>query len=181
MSKTIHCTAKGILIHHENHHKSHFVPYAEELDQKYYQDKAARKSIVAEMEMLHLNPVQSTMYERLVRGLGYFSKSDIANMPQKTKSKIEAEHSKAQFLVRKLRVDAYFKAETKLLNAIFPHANIGSKVSDYYNGADVPRHVTNQRLGITKKVMIETFIQNRLLPVNFFDITVESTALSLNA
>jgi len=181
MSKTIHCTAKGILIHHENHHKSHFVPYAEELDQKYYQDKAARKSIVAEMEMLHLNPVQSTMYERLVRGLGYFSKADVTNMPQKTKSKIEAEHSKAQFLVRKLRVDAYFKAETKLLNAIFPHANIGSKVSDYYNGADVPRHVTNQRLGITKKVMIETFIQNRLLPLNFFEISVESTALSLNA
>jgi len=181
MSKSIHCNAKGILIYHENHQKSHFVPYAEELDQKYYQDKAARKSIVAEMEILHLNLVQSMMYDRLVRGMGYFSKPEIANMSQKMKSKIEAEHSKVQFLVRKLRVDAYYRAETKLLNAIFPHAKLGSKVSDYYMGADVPRHVTNQKLGISKKVMIETFIQNRLLPLNFFDITVEKTALSLNS
>jgi len=48
-------------------------------------------------------------------------------------------------------------------------------------GADVPRHVTNQKLGINKKVMIETFIVNRLLPLNFFDVTVENTALSLNS
>lgn len=175
MSKIITCTERGIIIYYEKMNKSSFVPY----ENNNFISNFSSRSSTYQSEDIQFNLLQQIMYDKLVKGTGYYTKSELNNLPEHLIKLIKVKHSKAQFLVRKLRVDSYFKAETKLLNAIFPWVNLGSKMNDYYEGADVPNTVTNYSLGITKKVMVNTFIEHKLLPTDFLNISVTQIQNSL--
>ncbi len=128
-----------------------------------------------EVEKIHLNLVQRQMYRRLMYGLKEYTPEQISAMSPATISKIVEDYKKAKRALHVLKAKKYFHAETKLMNALFPNANIGSKDFDWY--LDLPKSVTLRSLSIGTKQVIDEFISRKLLPKNFYSINPETVTI----
>lgn len=117
-----------------------------------------------------LNPIQRNMYRRLMYGLDYYQDYEKRNMSNRTLRSIERDAKKAAFILQRAKVQKLFTYEDMLLNAIFPHAKIGTKPEDY-SSVRIPREFTLARLGLTPRKIIDLFISDKLLPDNFFSIS----------
>lgn len=148
-------------------------------DKSYHAKSAHKPKHIAEtaenIEKIYLNLIQRQMYRRLMYGLNEFAPEQIAIMSPSTLSKIVEDYKKAKQALHVMKAKKYFQAETKLINAIFPHVKVGDNDFDWY--MDLPKSATLRSLGITTKQVIEEFIKRKLLPSNFFTITPENVEI----
>jgi hypothetical protein len=141
-----------------------------------------------ERESLHLNPIQRTLYRRLMYGLKEFSPEQVAAMSPRSIERIAHDHSRAEKLLQALKsrtyYQRYFAAETKLLNSIFSEAYkargrefapIGEKFSD--NMGKLPDSATLNKLGISTARIVGEFMEKGLLPANFLQLTPDRLSL----
>lgn len=149
--------------------------------EKTFQAKSAHKSVRVKasndaVEKLHLNLIQRQMYRRLMYGLTEYAPEQIASMSPSILTKIVEDYKKAKRALHILKAKKYFKHETNLFKAIFPHARLGEKDHDWF--LEIPKEVTLKKLGISTTEVIEEFIRRRLLPRDFFSLTFDNTCLS---
>lgn len=147
---------------------------------KTYQAKSAHKpKHIAEtsenIEKIYLNLIQRQMYRRLMYGLKEYAPEQIAIMSPSILSKIVEDYKKAKQVLHIMKAKKYFEAETKLINAIFPHVKVGDNDFDWF--MELPKSVTLRSMGISTKQVIEEFIKRRLLPSNFFTLTPENVQI----
>lgn len=142
--------------------KSHFKP-------KHIQKTAE------EVDKIHLNMIQRQMFRRLMYGLKEYSPEQMASMSPSAITQIVEDYKKAKRALHVLKAKKFYHAETKLMNAIFPNMNIGSKDFDWF--LDIPKNVTLRSLGISTKQVIDEFISRKLLPKNFYSITPENVQM----
>lgn len=147
---------------------------------KSYQAKSAHKpkhiaDTAENIEKIYLNLIQRSMYRRLMYGIKEFAPEQVASMSPYILSKIVDDYKKAKQALHVLKAKKYFDAETKLINAIFPHVKVGDNDFDWF--MDLPKSATLRSLGISTKEVIEEFIKRRLLPQNFFTITPENVEI----
>lgn len=150
------------------------------------EDKASRKNIVMHYEQIktrkskkqqftdngkvYLNIVQRNMFRKLMYGVQDFSAEQLHSLSTKAIEKIESNYRKAKKILHIYKAKKYYEAETKLLNAIFPHVNLGSIESDWI--VDLPKNETTlNKLKISTKEVVDLFISHKLLPTNFYEIT----------
>lgn len=124
-----------------------------------------------EIEKIHLNMVQRNMYRRLMYGLKEYTPEQIASFSPNTLSRIVADYKKAKQYLHILKAKKLFGPETKIINAIFPHAKIGEKDFDWF--IDLPKSATLRNLGISTREVIDEFVRRKLLPKNFFSLETE--------
>lgn len=167
--------AQGI-ISIDDHGKATFTRY-----DKIYQNKSVTNSKVkqtakaVERESIHLNMVQRQMFRRLMYGLKEYSPEQIAAMSPSALSRIVEDFKKAKRAIHIMKAKQYFRIETKLINEIFRHVKIGDKDYDWLD--PLPKEVTLRSLGISTKEVIDEFIRRKLLPRNYYEITLESPKL----
>jgi len=123
---------------------------------------------------LTLNEIQIPMYTRLMKK---YTESEMSFMKPWIKKALAEDYRKAQFLLRKMKFDKQYNAETKIVNAMFPHMKIGTKLIDYLYKNDLPKEVTLRSLHISQQEVVDEFIKNRLLPKNFYELTFTSLQL----
>ena len=128
-----------------------------------------------DLEKIHLNIIQRQMFRRLMYGLKEYTPEQMAAMSPSVITNIVEDYKKAKRALHVLKAKRYYHAETKLLNAIFPNMEIGTKDFDWY--LDVPKNVTLRSLGISTKEVIDEFINRRLLPKNFYAVTPENVSM----
>ena len=104
-----------------------------------------------------------------------YTPEQIAAMSPSSISKVVEDYKKAKRALHVLKAKKYFHAETKLMNALFPNQNIGSKDFDWY--LDLPKNVTLRSLGIGTKQVIDEFISRKLLPKNFYSLSPENVSM----
>ena len=167
-------TAQGIITYDKD---------GKQIVQRYdstYQQKATFKSkrvqqTATDIEKIHLNMIQRQMFRRLMYGLKEYTPEQRASMSPATITQIVSDYKKAKRALHILKAKRYYHAETKLMSAIYPSINIGTKDFDWY--LDIPKNVTLRSLGISTKEVIEDFISRKLLPKNFFSITCENVQM----
>jgi len=142
--------------------------------QKYsdsYQAKSENKSkdVQETADKLYLNQVQRQMYRRLMYGIKEYTPDQIAAMTPSSLAKIVTDYEKASRTLHVMKAKIYYKTETKMVKAIFPHAKIGER--DYDWMMELPKNVTLKKLGISTLEIIQEFIKRKLLPRNFLTIT----------
>lgn len=147
---------------------------------KTYQKKSDYKpshvaQTASDIEKVHLNMIQRQMFRRLMYGLKEYTPDQMSAMSPSAITQIVEDYKKAKRALHVLKAKRYYYAETKLLNAIFPNANIGAKDFDWL--IDVPKNVTLRSLGISTKEVIDEFIKRKLLPKNFYSITPQNVSL----
>lgn len=170
----ITATAQG-LVSYDSTGKVHMEHYAKTFQSKsdYKPKHIAQTS--QDLEKYHLNMIQRQMFRRLMYGLKEYTPEQVAAMSPFSISKIVEDYKKAKRALHILKAKKYYHAETKLMNAIFPTFNIGSKDHDWF--LEIPKNVTLRSLGISTKEVIDEFIKRKLLPKNFHQITVQNVNL----
>jgi esterase/lipase len=171
---SITATAQGIITYDKN---------GKQIIQRYdntYQKKSDFKpkhilETSENLEKIHLNMIQRQMFRRLMYGLKEYTPEQMASMSPTAITNIVEDYKKAKRALHVLKAKRHYQAETKLLNAIFPDMEIGTKDFDWY--LDVSKHITLRSLGISTKEVIDEFITRRLLPKNFYTITPENVSM----
>ena len=171
---SITATSQGYVTYDENG-KARMLRYDDS-----YQAKAEKRTQNIEttrnrVQKVHLNLIQRQMYRRLMYGLKEYTPEQIASFSPQTIEKIVDDYKKTKRYLHILKAKKLYSAETKIINAIFPHAKIGSKDYDWF--LDLPKSATLRSLGISTKDVISELIRRKLLPRNFFELTPENVKL----
>lgn len=165
---TITATQNGIIKYNNN--QPQFIRYDKTYQSKVKEKKNYSKRVQNSMESVELNIIQRQMYRRLIYGLRDFSEEQIKAMSPGTKYKIIVDYSKAKECLTIMKAKKIYKAETMLLNAIFP-LKTGDRDKDWL--LPIPKEYTLRKLGISVKDIINSFINKNLLPKNFFELSTE--------
>lgn len=165
-TKSITATAQGLNIYYERTQHLTVVKY----DRSLYQNQ--RNNPVNRFGGLHLNTIQRSMYRRVMYGLGDFTPKQLQEMDKSIQTAIENDHKRAKTAIDQMKYELTFAPVDKLFNAIFPHAQIGSKPYDFH--VSLP---SLRELRIGTKEVCDTLIKAGLLPQNFFTITPDTLAL----
>jgi hypothetical protein len=162
--KTITATKNGISINYEiRSKKSSFIKY----DEANQQQQSTRSENFFEM-----NVIQRNMYRRLFYGMEAFSAEEVKTMSKIDISKISRDHSKATKIVNQLKYQKYFGDYNKLLSVLFPHV----KLDFYKDGQDVSLPSLKE-LKITTVDIIDKWVEEKLLPSNFYNLNIANLAL----
>ena len=162
--KTITATKQGISINYETRDKkSSFIRY----DEANSQQQSKRSENFFEM-----NTIQRNMYRRLFYGMEAFSAEEVKTMSKIDISKISRDHSKAQKVVNQMKYEKYYGDYNKLLAVIFPHV----KLDFYKDGQDVSLPSLKE-LKITTVDIVNKWIEEKLLPSNFYNLNISNLAL----
>lgn len=172
--QTITATAQGIITY-DNKGNQIVQRYDATYQKKsHYKPKHVQKT-ADDFDKIHLNLVQRQLFRRLMYGLKEYTPEQMATLSPSAITQIVEDYKKAKRALHVVKAKKYYHAETKLMNAIFPNMNIGSKDFDWY--LDIPKNVTLRSLGITTKEVIDEFITRKLLPKNFFKINQETVQM----
>lgn len=171
---SITATAQGVIVYDLNGN-AQMQRY-----EKTYQSRSIQKSVKVQttsdtVEKLHLNLIQRQMYRRLMYGLTEYQPEQIAAMSPSILTKIVEDYKKAKRALHVLKAKTFYKHETNLISAIFPNAHLGEKDHDWF--LEIPKEITLKKLGISTQQVIEEFIRRRLLPKDFFSLTLQNAAL----
>lgn len=162
MNKTITATTKGISINYSNG-KSAFIPY-QSVDEISSQNNPRRYK--------ELNMIQKTMYRRLMYGTSAYTEQELGTMSQQIIFTIKKEHLRATEAINQLKYETYYGAYNKLLKVIFPQVELS-----YFKDGKFANLPTLKELKITTEQVINTWINHKLLPSNFYSISEETLQL----
>jgi len=161
--KVISCNENGIIVRTSKFNKFYKYDSIQTVQQT-----IRKKRVNNTCEKVHLNAIQREMYRRLMYGLDNYSNEERATMTSAQITKIVKDHEKAKRYLHIMKAKKYYQAETKLMNAIFPHRPTGIKDSDWF--LHIPKSITLNKLNIGPKDIIEEFIKRKLLPTNFYEL-----------
>jgi hypothetical protein len=162
--KTITATPKGIAINYERTEKSSFIPY--ETMERCTQNHINRYG------HYQMNTIQYGMYQQLMYGMKSYTQDDINTMSESAKFTIRNRHMRATEVVNKLKYDKAYGYINKLFTVVFPQVKL-----DYYKDgkyADLP---TLRELKISTIDVIDAWISEKLLPLDFYSLNEQSLKL----
>jgi hypothetical protein len=162
--KTITATSKGIAINYEQTNKSSFIPY--ETMEKCTQNRINRYG------HYQMNTIQFGMYQQLMLGMNAYTQQEIDTMSEASKFTIRNKHTRATEVLNKMKYEKAYGHINKLFQVIFPNIKL-----DYYKDgrfADMP---TLRELKITTIDIIDAWINEKLLPLDFYSLTEQRLKL----
>ncbi len=162
--KTITATSKGVAINYQDSGKSTFVPY--ELNA--YE---STRSHIGQNTLI-MNDIQRIMYRRLMYGMKNYTAEEISVMDSTTILHIEKDHARATNVVNKLKYERVYGAYNKLLSVIFPDIEL-----DFYKDGKYLSLPSLRELKISTRNVVDAWIDNKLLPLNFYNLTPETIQL----
>ena len=119
-----------------------------------------------------LNSYQNYLYKRALYGLKGLPETELATMCLAKQKRINKVHFRAQKLLNLYKHTLTKKLTDTLLLSLFPKSSLAQSFAAY---DEVDETFTNtlsfKDLGISKTEIIELFIQEKILPGNFFNIT----------
>lgn len=157
--KTITATTKGIAINYQDTGKSSFIPY----DTTAYETTRATST---QRNTFIMNEIQRTMYRRLMYGMKNYTEEQVSTMNLTDIMHIEKDHARATDVINKLKYERVYGAYNKLLSVIFPQVEL-----DYYKDGKFCNLPSLKELKITARDIADAWINNKLLPLNFYNLT----------
>lgn len=162
--KTITATPKGIAINYEQTNKSSFIPY--ETQERSFQNRVNR------FGHYQMNTIQFGLYQQLMQGMSMYTPQEIDAMSESAKFTIRNKHTRATDVLNKLKYEKAYGYINKLFSVIFPDVKL-----DYYKDgrfADMP---TLRELKISTVDIIDAWINEKLLPLDFYNLTEQRLKL----
>lgn len=160
MTKTITATRKGLAINYSNG-KSSFIPYQND-----------PKPVQRSQCYFEMNTIQRSMYRRLMYGLSAYQSYEIDTMDATTKFRINQEHFRALDILNELKYEKCYGDYNKLLKVIFPHVEL-----DYRKDGKFSNLPTLKELKIQTREICDAWINGKLLPLNFYNLSETSLEL----
>jgi hypothetical protein len=119
-----------------------------------------------------LNSYQNYLYKRALYGLKGLPETELATMCLAKQKRINKVHFRAQRLLNVYKHTITKKLTDSILLTLFPKSALAQSIAAYDEVDEVfTNSLSFKDLGISKEDIIELFIQEKILPGNFYSIT----------
>jgi hypothetical protein len=127
-----------------------------------------------EYERDEFNAYQNFLYKRALFGLTVYSSEELNAMHWDKKKRILKVHTRTQKVLNLWKQELSSKFVNTLFQQIFWKSQFVKDMVDTY-GEDVDPEITCKmefkEMGIQKKQIVEKLIQEKILPINFYELT----------
>ncbi len=172
----VHASERGIQVVGEDRQYNRFEGWDRHYDQTLQAKRQKQREARWGYQEPRMNPIQQSMYNRLLHGLKEYTPAQLAAMDAREIERVKLDFKRAQDVIHRLKCDIYFDGANKLLNSIWPSMQIGSKTQDYLT-AYLPGELTLRRLRISTERVVERLINWKLLPTDFMTLSAETLEL----
>ena len=127
----------------------------------------------ARAEHIHFTEYQKRLYNRAIFGLSVYSKHEIKNMHSHKRKRIVKVNKKAQSSINILKQEKVNKLCDRIYNVLFPKSKLAKKMLSLQEVDTDPTYINNldlKSLRITRRCIADRFIQDGVLPKNFYDL-----------
>lgn len=161
--KTVTATAKGVAVNYENTNKSSFIPYGD------IQPEGDNRRMRYHYQM---NNIQYGLYQQLMLGPKAYSQNEFESMPENTRFAITNRHKRATEVLNQMKYEKAFGYINKLFAVIFPDVTL-----NYFKDGKYAEMPTLKELGITTVDIVNAWIENKLLPLDFHELDEQKLSL----
>lgn len=113
---------------------------------------------------------QEYLYNRLVYGLESLSEEELLALKPSKRTRIEFFHKKAQMLINRMKQERIVALSDHVFNTFFPKSPLAkSLVLNYRESPKILCKMKLSHLRISKPDIINAFINEKLLPKNFYN------------
>lgn len=125
-----------------------------------------------EYEVDPFNSYQNFLYKRVLYGLNIYSKDEVEQMPAKKRIVIQKNQRKGQRTLNLYKQEIVNRITNNFFQKYFPNSPITKALTGEFNCTDEEfiNKLDFKSLGITKRDIIDRFIQAKLLPSNFYEL-----------
>jgi len=128
---------------------------------------------------LSMTKYQKFLYQRALYGLDIFQPNELKEMHREKKQRILKVHKKAKILVNILKQEKVNKIVGGFADQMFPKSILGSELFSESEliDPDYPIELSLKDLKIDKRVVVDKFIQEGILPPNFYELITDPHGL----
>ena len=141
------------------------------LDYKLYGDRGKRRYLPSQQyENQILNPVQSFLYKRALKGLDVYNKKELKELDPNEKHKVIKLYSRTQKELNMWKHKLTIEATNDLLE-LFPNSSLAKAIiKDDYLDVKTENAFSFRDLGIKREDIIAQLHKTGILPDNFYEI-----------
>jgi hypothetical protein len=127
-----------------------------------------------EYEKDEFNDYQNFLYKRALFGLSVYSKEEISIMHWDKKKRILKVHSRTQSVLNLWKQEIINSTVNKIFSTLFHHSSFVKDMIENFGTDTDPTYISKvnfKDLGIDKRQIVVKLIQEKILPVNFYELS----------
>jgi hypothetical protein len=127
-----------------------------------------------EYEKDEFNNYQNFLYKRALFGLSVYSKEDLSIMHWDKKKRIQKVHIRTQNVLNLWKQEIVNSTVNKIFSTLFHHSSFVKDMVEKFGDDTDPNYISKvnfKDLGIEKRQVVTKLIQERILPVNFYELS----------
>ena len=146
-----------------------------ELKRLAYQLREERSKYYQKIEVDFLNNRQNFLYHRALFGLSMYKQEEIVAMSKAKRKRIIRVQKRAQKILNIWKQQRLIHMTNTFFKTIFPDAPLAK---DIVNSVEVDEGfkctLSFKALGISKNMIVKKFLEEKILPVDFYEIKEEA-------
>jgi hypothetical protein len=124
-----------------------------------------------QVDALYLSPKQKNLYSRLLHGFKIFSSEEFKSLSASSKKTILINYTKAQRILNRWKQDIVYNNVDSFLLSLFPNSRFVKDMKSVDGYLNDENNMSFKELGINQQNIIDKFIEVKLLPKNFYQLT----------
>ena len=127
----------------------------------------------AEYERDEFNAYQNFLYKRALFGLTIYSADELSIMHWDKKKRIVKVHTRTQNVLNLWKQEIINSSVNKVLSSLFYHSRFVKEMVEKFGSDTDPNYISKvsfKDLGITKKDIVTKLMEEKILPVNFYEL-----------
>lgn len=166
--KTISANSNGIVISYRDANKHQFIKY----ENTYVKNVQLNSNVnYQQIDAIYLSPKQKNLYFRLLHGFKIFTSEELKTFNSSTKKSILINYTKAQRILDRLKQDIIYSNVDNFMLFLFPKSKFIKEMTSVDGYLNDKNNISFKELGISQQNIINKFIENELLPKNFYQLT----------
>jgi len=126
----------------------------------------------AEFEKDPFNEHQNFLYKRAMIGLKMYNQDELLSMHEDKRKRIIKVYSRTQKVLNLYKQELVNNKTNKLFSILFPNSSITKELTENHNYTD-PKFINTipfRDLGVSKYMLVERLILEKILPHNFYSL-----------
>lgn len=127
-----------------------------------------------EYERDEFNSYQNFLYKRALFGLSVYSAEELSIMHWDKKKRIQKVHLRTQNVLNLWKQEIINSTVNKIFSTLFFHSSFAKDMVEKFGNDTDPNYISKvnfKELGIDKRQIVTKLIQEKILPVNFYELS----------
>jgi len=138
-----------------------------------YQVYGENRNRYVEYEKDEFTPEQNFLYRRALFGLSVYSTEELDIMHSDKKKRIIKVHTRTQNVLNLWKQSIVNNMVNSIFNNMFHHSTLAKQIVEKFGEETDPTYISKvdfKSLGVSKKEIVAKLLEEKLLPVNFYEL-----------